>query len=262
MLADVYDLQGNIVGQRGNIPEGVLLTIPGLKFNRDKIYAKTTQAFIGGINPKIHVLTEKELAGFKDTLGEKLKNKALENLKEHIKKANTENGENYAILPINENIVYKIGDIQTGSGMKIGDKLEEVALSGKVNISTYTYDKNAVLFYLKTILNESLLFGTEKLIGVNDDSLRVTNVVSKTADGSFSLKATTELDAAISYNFEDASNNLTKKLKNLIVNTSTKEATSILLNDNNIASVKISFSPFWLTRVSSNPDNIEFLIQK
>jgi hypothetical protein len=48
----------------------------------------------------------------------------------------------------------------------------------------------------------------------------------------------------------------------LIVGTSSKEAISILLNDNNIASVQITFSPFWLTRVSNNIDNIEFIIQK
>lgn len=76
------------------------------------------------------------------------------------------------------------------------------------------------------------------------------------------MKATTELDGTISYNFEDASNNLTKKLKNLIVGSTVKDATSILLNDNNIASVQITFSPFWLTRISSSPDNIEFIIQK
>lgn len=135
-------------------------------------------------------------------------------------------------------------------------------MNGTLKIGTYIYDRNATLFYLKTILNESLLFGTEKLIGINDDSLRITNVISKNTIPLFSMKATTELDSTISYNFEDVSNNLTKKLKNLIVNTSVKEATSILLNDNNIASVKITFSPFWLTQISSNPDNIEFIIQK
>lgn len=46
LIADVYDTQGNVVGQRGNISEGLILTIPGLKFNRDKIYAKTTAAFV------------------------------------------------------------------------------------------------------------------------------------------------------------------------------------------------------------------------
>jgi len=186
----------------------------------------------------------------------------LEKLKDTIKKANTENGEDYAILPINDNIIYTVGDLLLAKDAKIGDKGDEVTIAGKIKISTYTYDRTATLFYLKTILNESLLFGTEKLIGINDESLRITNAISKTTVPQFSLKGTTELDATISYNFEDSSNNLTKKLKNLIVGTSPKEATSILLNDNNIASVKITFSPFWLTNVSNNPDNIEFIIQK
>ncbi|MDD5197715.1 MAG: hypothetical protein PHN60_02545 [Candidatus Gracilibacteria bacterium] len=262
LIADTYDLKGEIIGVRGNIGEGTTLTIPGLKFNRDKIYAKTSTSFNGGINPKIHILTDKEVTSFKDILAEKLKSKALESMKEVIKKTNTENGENYAILPINENIIYTMGDLLLGKDAKIGDKNEEVTINGKVKISTYVYDRSAALFYLKTILNESLLFGTEKLIRVNDESFRITNIVSKNIAPNFSMKATTELDATISYNFEDVSNNLTKKLKNLIANTSPKEAKSLLLNDNNIASVKISFSPFWLTRVSSNPDNIEFIIQK
>lgn len=112
------------------------------------------------------------------------------------------------------------------------------------------------------MLRESLLYGTEKLHAVNEDSLRVTNVLFKSASGPFSMKATTELDATISYNFEDPNNNLSRKLKNLIVNTTEKEATSILLNDSNIASVKLRFSPFWLTRVSANPDSIDFIIEK
>ncbi|NDK19418.1 hypothetical protein GW819_01100 [Candidatus Gracilibacteria bacterium] len=262
LIADTYDMEGNIIGVRGNIEEGLTLTVPGLKFNRDKIYAKTTTAFVGGIDPKIHVLTEKEVTSFKEILTEKLKSKALEKLKDTIKKANTENGEDYAILPINDNIIYTVGDLLLAKDAKIGDKGDEVTIAGKIKISTYTYDRTATLFYLKTILNESLLFGTEKLIGINDESLRITNAISKTTVPQFSLKGTTELDATISYNFEDSSNNLTKKLKNLIVGTSPKEATSILLNDNNIASVKITFSPFWLTNVSNNPDNIEFIIQK
>lgn len=203
-----------------------------------------------------------ELKKFKDIITEKLKSKALDELKAQIQKTNTDNAENYDILPINDNLVYTPGDINMGSGTKIGDKRDEVTLHGTMKISTYTFDRNATLFYLRTILNESLLFGTEKLIGTNDNSLRISNVINRLTTPSFSMKATSELDSTISYNFEDAGNNLTKKLKNLILGSTPKDATSILLNDNNIASVKISFSPFWLTRVSSNPDNIEFIIEK
>ena len=124
------------------------------------------------------------------------------------------------------------------------------------------YDKNAVLTYLRNILNETILLGTEKLMGVNEDSIRITNILSRSTNGPFMMKATTELDGTISYNFEDESNNLTRKLKTLVANNTEKEATSILLNDPNISKVSITFSPFWLTRVSNNPDNIEFIISK
>jgi hypothetical protein len=99
-------------------------------------------------------------------------------------------------------------------------------------------------------------------MSINEDSVRLSVVLSRSASGPLTMKATTELDGTISYNFEDVSNNLTRKLKTLVANTTEKEATSILLNDPNISSVKVTFSPFWLTRVSNNPDNIEFIINK
>ncbi|MDD2486962.1 MAG: hypothetical protein PHS92_01165 [Candidatus Gracilibacteria bacterium] len=259
--ADMYDIKGNLTGKRGNIGSGVILTIPGLKFNRDKIYAKSKQEFTGGLDPKIHILTQEELDKFQKILEEKLKSKSLDALKEKIKNSNLENHENYQILPINDIIFYKTGEITALNNAKIGDKIEEITLKGSIDITTYFYNKNELIFYLKNILNDSILLGTEKLINTNDDSIKIINILNKTQEP-FYMKATTELDSTISYNFEDVSNNLTKKLKNLIASSTVKEATSILLNDPNIANVKIEFSPFWLTRISNNPDNIDFIIQK
>lgn len=45
VYADIYDVKGDLIGVRGNIAEGTVLSAPGLKFNRDKIYAKTKEAF-------------------------------------------------------------------------------------------------------------------------------------------------------------------------------------------------------------------------
>ena len=72
VVADVNDESGKLIGQRGNIPAGTNLIIPGLKFNRDKVYAKAKDNFSGGENPSVHVLTEDELKSFQNTLNEKL----------------------------------------------------------------------------------------------------------------------------------------------------------------------------------------------
>lgn len=78
----------------------------------------------------------------------------------------------------------------------------------------------------------------------------------------FALRGTTELSATISYDFEDDANSQTKRLKSVIAGKTIEDATSILLNTQSIAKAKIRLSPFWLTRVSGNVDNIEFTIEK
>ncbi|EKD66600.1 MAG: hypothetical protein ACD_49C00029G0028 [uncultured bacterium (gcode 4)] len=262
ITADPYDLAWNLAWKRWNIASDVVLTIPGLKFNRDKIYAKTTVAFTGWVDPKIHILTTEELEKFKNILGEKLKTKSLETLKQKVKTANIQNNEDYQILPINNIIKYELSEIKPTTEVKVWDKIEEITLKWSVVAKSFIYDKRWLVSYLKNILNENILLWTEKLININEDSVKITNILSQSETSWFQMKATTELDSTISYNFEDSTNNLTKKLKNLIAWSTQKEATSILLNDPNIANVKIEFSPFWLTRVSSNPDSIDFIIEK
>lgn len=226
------------------------------------MYAKAKGDFVGGANPNIHVLTQEELDKFKSILTEKLKMQALQEITRQIERKNRENNEDFQVMPVPDSIVYNVPTLQTESGATIGSKREEVTLYGAASVSLNTYDRKSLLFSLKNLLNDTLLYGTEKLIGVNEESLRITTILSRTPAPSFSMKATTELEASISYNFEDPTNNLSLKLKNLIVNATEKEATSILLNDSNIASVKLRFSPFWMTRVANNPDNIEFVIEK
>ena len=261
MIADMYDLNGNVIGSRGNIGDNVLLTFPGLKFSRDKVYAHTKGAIAGGTDPTIHLLTNSELGQFKDTLGQKLHDNGYEQLKSALKTYNRDNASDYDILPVADDLSYEPGDIAITNGTKIGDRVSEVTLHGTIHISSHIFDRRATLFYLRTILNESLLYSTERLNTINEDSLRITNVISRTDGGPFTMKATTELDASIAYNFEDPSNNLTKKLKNLILGMSATEAKSTLLNNPSISGVQIQFSPFWMIRVSNHPDNIDFIIE-
>lgn len=261
VVADLYDNLGKIIWSRWNIKSWTLLVIPWLKFNKDKIYAKVKEDFSGWFDPKIHVLTQEENDKFVWVFSEKLKAKALDDMKQKIKNMNQNWSTNFQILPINNILTYTLWDISIVGWSQIGSNMEEVSYSWSVELATYVYDKSSTVFYLKSILNDSILLWTEKLIWINEDSLRITNILTQTVKP-FYMKATTELDSTISYNFEDPTNNLTRKLKNLIVNTWMKEATSILLNEPNIANVKIEFSPFWLTHVSNNPDNIDFIIQK
>lgn len=188
-----------------------------MKFSRDKIYAKTKQSFRDGQDPTIKIVTSGELSKFKGILSEKLKMKAIEGLKEKIGEMNVQLAANYDIIPVDNNIRYGEPTITTGSGMDVGARRNDVTIYGKAKASAYVYDKGAAISYLGSVLRDNLLYGTEKLHAINPDSLRITNVLFRSDSGPFSMKATAELDSSISYNFEDPTNNLTKKLKNLIV---------------------------------------------
>lgn len=116
LIADAYDAKDDIIGVRGNISEGTVLSVPGLKFNRDKIYAKTKEPFRDGQDPTIKILTAPEFEKFRAILAEKLRMKTVEGLKGKIRDTNAENGTNYDILPIADNIRYSEPTILAGSG--------------------------------------------------------------------------------------------------------------------------------------------------
>jgi hypothetical protein len=262
LIADGYDTKGELIGVKGNIPEGTLLDIPGLKFNRDKLYAKSTQAFAGGQNPTVRIVTQEELDKFTALLTDRLKTQALADMKHSLETENEASNKNFMILEVSDNIRYSDPKIEILDAAKVGDRRTEVRMKGSVTVTSFVYDRNTVLALLKNLLGERLLYGTERLHDVLSDSLKITSTLNRVDAPKFTLKGTTELSATISYNFEDDANAQTRRLKNLIAGQPTDQAVSVLLNDQSIAKAKIRLSPFWLTRVSSNVDNIEFLIEK
>lgn len=115
--------------------------------------------------------------------------------------------------------------------------------------------------YLATIFREKLLLGTDKELAIHEDSLRLTNTITRD-DNDMNIKATMEMNTTITYDLENSSNELTRRMKVMIAGLPKKEAIGRLIAEGRVHEVEIDFSPFWLTRVSSNLDNIEFVIRK
>lgn len=88
VVASVRDDAGGIIWEKGNVPAGTDFTIPGLKFNRDKIYAKAKMDFSGGEEPKIHVLAKEEVEKFTWILKEQLHRVARNALQKILMKRN------------------------------------------------------------------------------------------------------------------------------------------------------------------------------
>jgi hypothetical protein len=260
VVADGNDESGRIIGVRWNIKRWTDLIIPGLKFNRDKVYAKAKVDFTGGIDPKLFIVTEDEINKFKSIAREQLYRIARKNLQETLDKNKQAIWEDYALL-VGEWITYTGEVIAMTSPYKFWDSANEVSIKWVVQVQALIYDRKATIDYLTKIFEESLLRWTDKFIAIHADTLRVTNIVSHAEDYS-RVKATMEMTASTTYDFENATNELTRHMKILIAWLDKKEAVSRLINNWHVKEIEIVFSPFWLHTVSSNIDNIEFVIRK
>lgn len=96
-----------------------MLDIPGLKFNRDKIYAKVLGNFTGGQNPTIKIVTADELSRSQAILADKVKRKALDDIKADIAQKNAASGKNLEILDVPDTIHYSEPKVEILDGVKV-----------------------------------------------------------------------------------------------------------------------------------------------
>lgn len=260
VVADGNDESGRVIWVRWNIKRSTDLTIPWLKFNRDKVYAKSKIDFNGGIDPKLFIVTEPEINKFKSIMKEQLYRVARTKLQDTLNGNKETLGDDYALL-VGEWISYTGETIEMISPYKFGDSATEISLKWRVQVNALTYDRKATIEYLTKIFEESLLRWTDKFIAIHPDTLRVSNILSKAEDNT-RIKATMEMTASTTYDFENATNELTRHMKVLIAWLSKNEAVSRLINNWHVKEVDIQFSPFWIRTISSNIDNIEFFIKK
>ena len=116
------------------------------------------------------------------------------------------------------------------SGHKVGDVTDEIELKARTNVTATVFDRKATIDFLAEKFRENLLRGTNKELAIHPDTLRVSNVITRAEDDS-EIKATLEMNASTVYDFENASNELTRRLKIIIAGTSEKDALDHLINE-------------------------------
>lgn len=258
--ADIQDGNGNIIGARGNIPTGTDLKIPGLKFNQEKIYAKAKINFEGGENPKTHILTKEEVAKFESVLAEHLKKQARNNIQTKLDEEKQKTGKDFAML-IADAITVENMQFSIVSGQNIGDATDEVEMKGTAIVKATVFDRKTSIDYLTQIFRANLLSTSNKEYGIQPETLRVSNVVSRSEDGN-EIKMTLEMNTATVYDFENPTNEAIRQLKIKIAGDDKKSAFRKLHEETQVEEVEMKNYPFWVSDVTSNVENIDFVIKK
>ncbi|MDD2870810.1 MAG: hypothetical protein PHS49_02370 [Candidatus Gracilibacteria bacterium] len=256
VTSSLKDSKGKIIGTRANIGTGVLLTLPGLKINNDKIYAKTTEPIDGGNENYVKKLTQEDIDNAKNILEGKLKQQALNELKKQILDDNAKNNITYDILGVDDILFYSDFKVMGDEKLKVGANIDSFDLSGTIKITSYIYNTEKVLNQMSSTIKDTMLKDVEKLLFVNDKSLRISVVLNK-QDRPLEIKATAQVESFFSHNFLNEKNNYIEKLKSSIAGLEKDDAIKVLLNNQNISDVKMEIRPFFINKVSKILDNIE-----
>ena len=264
--AATHGINGKIIGSRWNIEKDTLMNLPGLTEDKDKIYAKSIADFSGGDDNFTKVLSEQDIENAKKIFEAKLKNEALNKLKEQIKLDNKNNNVNYEILllptqkeeypPSTQYSDMKIHGIED---LKIGDEMENFEFKWSIKITSFTYNTKEVLNHLSSVIKWALLSEIESIHEIDEKSLRIAYVIKGNA-APYSIKATAQVEAIYLHNFLSSTNNYVEKLKFTIAGLKKDIAHNILLNNPKISDVKIETRPFFMENISSLPKNIHFKV--
>lgn len=258
--SDIKDINGRMIGSDANIWTWELLLFPWLKQDKDKMYAKSNWVFMWGKSYSgKRVITDQDIENAKNLLRQKLKDKALKELKNQIKEENTLNNVIYELVGIDNSLTYSDENIIIPLEVTAWKTLANFQISWSIKLEWYIYNKDSVINKLKNVVLESTIEWSEKILLIDEKTLRFATVVSR-KENHEEFKATMEIDAFIVHDFLNSDDTYVQKLKSMIAGMDEAEAKKILLNDPKISNASIEITPFFVNNVSNRPDNIIFKV--
>ena len=261
-VALVNDKFWEFIWSRWNIKSWTLMTVMKLKNNRDKIYARASVDFSWWSDDVLRVVWNKDLENFKKLFKWAIKKQALKELKQKILEENKQNSVKYEILNLDWLIKFSDFKINNLDKYKPWDFVSVIKLSWEIKVLAYVYNKDDVLTKLRNEIKEMIIVWEEKLVKINDNTLKIMNIVEQNQKKILPVKITMWVEYITSYNYDNNSSSKVLKLKREILGMSVEEAKSILINDKKISKVDIELVPFFLNHISNIPENIIVKIKK
>jgi len=260
--------------KKTNIWTWVLLTIPKLKEEQSKIFAKTITKISGWTDNYKHFLKEEDLETAKNLLNTELKRQSISEINNIIDKENRSNSLSIKVLPVDNIYKYYNKKIEVPDYLKIWYETDKFTLKWKITIDTFVYNEWLVISKLNDLIKERNISWYEQIEQINLNSLRISHIITRNdlvknnwkysymqkMNKDLRIKWTTEIDYFVTRKFNE-SDQYINRLKNLILWLDKEEAEKILINNAEINNIKIDIEPFFLNNISKNINNIEIKIE-
>jgi len=248
-------------------------SLPWLKWDdKSKIYAIASWKFSWWSDKYENILWENDIENAKNIFEDKLKKQALNEIKSNLDQENKTNNVTYEILSYDDIFKNAKVNIIVPNNIKVWDKIKNFKLTWTIDFFCYIYNKDSVINKLESIANERIIKEdkninwdvvseeVEKLLSIDKNSLRITNVIYEQTKP-LEVKLTIEIDALMYKNFLNKNSAYVQRLKNWIYWLKKDDAEKILLNDKNIRSVDIEIQPFFMDKISNIENNVIFEIE-
>jgi hypothetical protein len=264
-VADDLDLYGEIIGERGNVPEGLRWDFPGLSPEEQKmVYAENRAPARGGVTRYRTVLHKGDLAVAKTLLEQELLSEAKRLVDEHRMLYNSENvSQRMEMLYYDELTKVEYSDFVLPTQF-IGESVSSVPVTGTIHYTAYAYNTQAVLEMLKSELGTHVEEGKRVLLNTITMERLIAHVIDYADDLSW-IKLTIDLSGTEQFILDPLSTHgakFGKKARELIVGKHAEVAERILKNLPEVESASVRIWPPWNRVLPSIPSHISIQVRK
>lgn len=261
VISRLLDSQWWYIGTRWNIKQWTKLQLPGLSQDFQKlIYAQAENGFTWWSDKLRRTISQEDITNAKELFLEKLKTESFESLKNNIINRNSLNNTKNKLLTNQSSITYSAENINIEQSVSPWDEVDNFTLRWNITVSAYVYNSESIIQRLKSIISEKTLSPIEKIVKIDEDSLRISQIIY-TQKSPYEIKATFEIESLFLFDFLNDNNSYLEQLKNKIRWLQKQEAESILLNDKKISNATIEIRPFFVNFVSNIQNNIIIKVQ-
>ncbi len=262
VVADPLDAFGQVIGEKGNLPENINFFLPGLSAdNQKKIFAVSKAGFAGGQTQVNKLISAEDIEAARTKMDNELKAAAAVELKSLIDKKNQEQKTALALLEGKNTIQMGTPEIIIPENLA-GQKLESFDVKGRMVATGIAYNKDEMLSILKNELR--LKKNPEKSLAfIDEDSLSYR--IANNDDNAKKITITATIKGIEEFEVSPKKENgerLIRKIKEQVIGKDIREAKDFIQNLAEIERVEIVSWPAWAPTMPSVADNIKIEIRR
>ena len=261
--ADHFDIYGEPIGERGNLPPTRFI-IPGLsKYNQRIIWGESEGGMTGGVTSYRPIVTSQDIESAKKQIQDNLILMAKEELRIYIDEVNKLNQTNLVLLDDSRYLKTELVDLRLSEDLE-GSYKEKFELFAKISAEGVAFDFDQLF----SLLKKELSGRTHPDMRLREDFITTENITYEVIDEDELLgqiKITTTIVGIEEFAIEpstEAGMRFGDKVKEKILGLDIEEAENLVGNFDEVDAVEIKTWPIWLNKIPRVPESIEIKLME